>query len=321
MSLLGGDWNVNKEYDPHLPNDYEKERKEQASRTKLATSILPPTASSLLPRSLVGAYSDDEDDGDFPTNKAPTPVSRGAAIAPPPSLVEPNTRSSESSFEQPSSLIQPPTSIGKGSVAAKIMARMGYKEGQGLGKGEQGIARALEVEKTSKRGGKIVQGDVTQPIAAMPLAPLASSLYSGLDAPLPQPSIVPTPVSQSTPPLASTAAAAAAAAQKAQSIVDLMRNPTKVILLRNMVGPGEVDDDLEPEVKEECSKYGEVARCLIYEIPKAHPEEAVRIFVEFKRVEAAIKAVVDLNGRYFGGRVVKINFYDVDKFKKLQLND
>ena len=60
--------------------------------------------------------------------------------------------------------------------------------------------------------------------------------------------------------------------------------------IQNMVGPGEVDDELEPEIKEECNtKYGDVSKVMIYEIPKTTPEEAVRIFVEFKRVESAIK--------------------------------
>lgn len=36
------------------------------------------------------------------------------------------------------------------------MAKYGYKEGQGLGKQEQGMSTALFVEKTSKRGGKII---------------------------------------------------------------------------------------------------------------------------------------------------------------------
>ena len=35
-------------------------------------------------------------------------------------------------------------------------------------------------------------------------------------------------------------------------------DPCRVVLLRNMVGPGEVDDDLEDEVGMECSKYGNV---------------------------------------------------------------
>ena len=33
-----------------------------------------------------------------------------------------------------------------------------------------------------------------------------------------------------------------------------------------MVGPGEVDDELQPEVVEECNKYGEVVKVIIYEV-------------------------------------------------------
>lgn len=62
-----------------------------------------------------------------------------------------------------------------------------------------------------------------------------------------------------------------------------------------MVGPGEVDQDLEPEVKDECNtKYGDVNRVVIYEVPNVDPEEAVRIFVEFKRIESAIKGTIIL---------------------------
>ena len=57
-----------------------------------------------------------------------------------------------------------------------------------------------------------------------------------------------------------------------------------------MVGPGSVDDDLEPEVREECQvKYGDVNKVIVYEIPNTSEDEAVRIFVEFKRIESAIK--------------------------------
>lgn len=33
-----------------------------------------------------------------------------------------------------------------------------------------------------------------------------------------------------------------------------------------MVGPGEVDEELQPEVVEECNKYGEVIKVVIYEV-------------------------------------------------------
>lgn len=56
-------------------------------------------------------------------------------------------------------------------------------------------------------------------------------------------------------------------------------------------------------------------------MPDQPPDEAVRIFVEFKTLPSAIKALTDLNGRYFGGRAVKATFYELDKFNRLQLQD
>ncbi|XP_065177305.1 splicing factor 45-like [Sycon ciliatum] len=174
------------------------------------------------------------------------------------------------------------------SVASAIMAKYGYKEGQGLGKSEQGISTALAVEKTSKRGGKIIAP------GAANAAPNAA---------------VPPPANVNVEP-----------ARPQPSLIDELKNQSTVVLLRNMVGPGEVDDDLQPEVSEECSKYGQVHKCLIYEIPNApNPEEAVRIFIKFTRVDSAIKAVMDLNGRFFGGRTVNAGFFSEDRFDDLDL--
>ena len=50
---------------------------------------------------------------------------------------------------------------------------------------------------------------------------------------------------------------------------------TRVALLTNMVGPGEVDDDLEDEVADECEKkYGEVVRVVIYEVEELGTKSA-----------------------------------------------
>uniref|UniRef100_A0A2K5DJT6 RNA recognition motif domain-containing protein n=1 Tax=Aotus nancymaae TaxID=37293 RepID=A0A2K5DJT6_AOTNA len=82
-------------------------------------------------------------------------------------------------------------------------------------------------------------------------------------------------------------------------LTEILKCPTKVVLLRNMVGAGEVDEDLEVETKEECEKYGKVGKCVIFEIPGAPDDGAVRM--------------------YFGGRVVKACFYNLDKFRVLDL--
>lgn len=97
--------------------------------------------------------------------------------------------------------------------------------------------------------------------------------------------------------------------------------PSSVILLTNMVGPGEVDDTLQEETAGECAKYGEVVRCLIFEVQngKVLPEEAVRIFVKFGSIASAERALRDLDGRFFGGRQVHGHFFDERRFDLLQL--
>ncbi|KAH3818748.1 splicing factor 45-like isoform X1 [Dreissena polymorpha] len=280
---------VKDEYNPLRPNDYEemmKKRKEQKSKEREEDERRrdrePPTPRDdrrrrepKSERDGMGEMErgarrqreeDEEEEYERPVRRKPEQM--GAAIAPPMSLLEepPIKKEDDGSLAGI-------TSAGGLSVAAKIMSKYGYKEGQGLGKSEQGMSTALFVEKTSKRGGKIIH-----------------------ERDLPK----------DTP-------------REAVTNANLLRNPTKVILLRNMVGPGEVDGDLEGETFEECGKYGKVIKCLIFEMPDSPDDECVRIFVEFDRIDSAIKAIIDLNGRYFGGRVVKACFYNLDKFRRLDL--
>lgn len=248
---------IEDEYNPAIPNEYEKIAKERRERNKKEDSRKRHRSPSPSTRKSGfggrAAHSSDEEEGFRPSmgNRA-----GGTAIAPPKSLQESSTIVDAK--------IPNINSYGASAVAAKIMAKYGFKDGQGLGKQEQGISMALQVEKTSKRGGRIIH---EKEIA------LPSAESQPMSSPAPE-----------------------------QSITEMMKAPSKVIMLRNMVGPGEVDDELEPEVKEECNrKYGEVVTVHIVEMPNVTPEETVRIFVEFTRIESAIKALVDLNGRFFGG--------------------
>lgn len=83
------------------------------------------------------------------------------------------------------------------------MAKYGFKDGQGLGKQEQGMSMALQVEKTSKRGGRIIhEKELIMPPPAIPSPPI-----------------------QSTAPIE-------AQPKSEPTITEIMKSPSKVVLLR-----------------------------------------------------------------------------------------
>ena len=41
---------------------------------------------------------------------------------------------------------------------------------------------------------------------------------------------------------------------------------SRVLCLKNMVGSDEVDEQLQEEIEEECSKYGDVENVIIYQV-------------------------------------------------------
>lgn len=183
---------------------------------------------------------------DFPYEEDSRPRSQSSKAAIPPPVYEEPDRPRSPTGPSNSFL----ANMG-GTVAHKIMQKYGFREGQGLGKHEQGLSTVLSVEKTSKRGGKIIVGDATEKGESQDASKKSDS----------------------------------------NPLTEILKCPTKVVLLRNMVGAGEVDEDLEVETKEECEKYGKVGKCVIFEIPGAPDDEAVRIFLEFERVESAIKGL------------------------------
>lgn len=97
----------------------------------------------------------------------------------------------------------------------------------------------------------------------------------------------------------------------------LMRpQESKVVILRNMVGIEDVDETLQDEIQDECSKFGVVERVIIYNEKQTENEDdedadiIVKIFVEFSASSECTKATDALHGRFFGGRRVIAQSYD-----------
>ncbi|XP_050049885.1 poly(U)-binding-splicing factor PUF60 isoform X7 [Dermacentor andersoni] len=93
----------------------------------------------------------------------------------------------------------------------------------------------------------------------------------------------------------------------------MRRTESCVVVLRNMVGVEDLDDELESEVTDECGRFGTVKRVIIYQERQSEDDNAeivVKIFVEFSQAQEAASARDALNGRFFGGRLVKAELYD-----------
>ncbi|KAH8302055.1 hypothetical protein KR044_002266, partial [Drosophila immigrans] len=101
---------------------------------------------------------------------------------------------------------------------------------------------------------------------------------------------------------------------------------SRVIILRNMVGPDDVDETLQEEIQEECSKFGTVSRVIIFNEKQTENEDddeaeiIVKIFVEFSAGVEANRGKEALHGRFFGGRRVVAELYDQALFDQGDLS-
>ncbi|KAJ2797793.1 Splicing factor 45 [Coemansia guatemalensis] len=84
--------------------------------------------------------------------------------------------------------------------------------------------------------------------------------------------------------------------------------PSSCLVLTNMADA--IDDELEHETAEECRVFGTVVRCDAVEDEDCKRRFGrVRVFVEFAQVEAAVKAQMALDRRFFDGRHISASFY------------
>eukprot|EP00923_Selenidium_pygospionis_P007844 GHVN01013338.1.p2 GENE.GHVN01013338.1~~GHVN01013338.1.p2 ORF type:complete len:466 (+),score=101.76 GHVN01013338.1:2013-3410(+) len=291
------------EYDPSNPNSYDQvlQQRKKQKHIEMQNQL------ERQKREEADRLMREQMETIAPLNRTPTPGSNIGPAAKVPLNISGDEAwrrrgelaSSSSSMQPPAAAsidVEPSTGAGsemggeptgvpggkpKKNVAEAMMQRMGWKLGEGLGRDKQGIVAPLIAKKTDRRSGVIVEGK-RQPV------PKAAS---AVDTPT-APAVVGTTFNT---------------------------NPTRVILLKNLVGPGEVDDDLKAETQEEASRFGNLLSVEIYEAKGKKDDESVRIFCEYESKEHATKALVALNGRYFGWRVVNATFFDPDRYKAKEL--
>lgn len=84
----------------------------------------------------------------------------------------------------------------------------------------------------------------------------------------------------------------------------LMRKvESRVVILRNMVAPEDVDESLQEEIQDECSKFGVVERVIIYNEHQSEDDEdaevIVKIFVEFSQMNGTQNLFINNKGSFF----------------------
>ncbi|KAH7463536.1 Poly(U)-binding-splicing factor PUF60 [Phytophthora ramorum] len=97
-----------------------------------------------------------------------------------------------------------------------------------------------------------------------------------------------------------------------EKVKDVTDSDDKCCLcLMNLVNCGEVDDELEDEVRGECGTFGIVKKVEIHELA-----DHVRVFVLFDDAAGAAKAKQALHGRFFGGNQVQAHYYPLRELER-----
>ena len=103
---------------------------------------------------------------------------------------------------------------------------------------------------------------------------------------------------------------AAAAVPGAPPVRAVIGTPSITVLIRNMFDPAtetepEWDLDIKEDTTEECSRFGEVKHC--YVEPK---EPGGLVYLCFGTLASAAGAAAHLNGRWFAGRTITVEYLD-----------
>ncbi|ANQ09701.1 RNA binding protein [Plasmodium coatneyi] len=176
----------------------------------------------------------------------------------------------------------------KKDFATRMMEKMGWKKGEGLGKDKQGITAPLILQKVDKRSGVIVQ------------APDILKKHKSGDGQEDNNNDG-NSFSKSN-------------ANLAHSNNALSNNTSRIIRLSNLVTKDEVDDTLKEEIEEEASKFGNLLNINIAIDKNLTDAHAVKIFCEYESNDQAQNALNTFKGRTFAGRKVEAIFATEEEY-------